>query len=685
MNTLLNSSLSWKASVPVSSSQPYSLTSHGSAVAKLIGIQAGLPLHTSSSNTSIKWSENEREAFINILNNKRSAFQSEDHSLLLRRVGWRMRVNSIYNFDAYKELLAKNPAEMPALRKSISMRITDFFKDPNFFVALERTVFPQLMKDVDPSGIQTLITDCGTGELAYSIAMLFAFLQKEHRITSPMRFIACDQDEQALQTANKGYYPHLITADLSPLCLNMFFNATAEGYQIGPELQQLVHFEPEHTEKPSINAQLDVLVSPEPLIFQRDDVRIKLIETFHKKIRPGGFLILNPLSHSDHVLTLFEEVDLKLGIYQRKATIAKSVAQAAPLEPELEPDAEPEKLNTAIEHLENELIAAKERLSSTIHDYENSHDELVDINHELRSSVDKLILERDQIEAEKNSLQAMVRTIMQANKDLKHQNKQLHDTNHQWEEVISLCGLGILLVDPQLCINMFTPEAATLFGLKKPDVGRPLSHLNCPFKWNIAEAAATVQRTRMFIEKELASNNNEWYHIKVSPLIKQDEVTGVVFSFINTTEHKREHEWDRFRASILNQFEDAVLVTNKVGKVTYVNQAAVDHFGLYHKKKTGYSIEDLYQSISHIQEDTDIILERLSVMGRWSGELYYQSTDGKSKRALTTIIELKDDTGEQIGHLNIIRDSFRIQMQDNSSLQRIIEDLTEKNEALSKD
>ena len=678
MNTLINSSLSWKVSAPVSSSQPYSLASHGSAVAKLIGLQPGLPLHISPSGHSIQWSEKERDTFISILNKEEASFQSEDHSLLLRRVGWRMRVHSIYNFDAYKNLLAKNPAELPALRKSISMRVTDFFRDPDFYIALEQVVFPQLTREARPTGIHILITNCGTGELAYSVAMLFAFLKKELRISCPIRIIACDQDENALQKANDGYYPHLITADLSPLCLNTFFNATEEGYQIGPELQKLVHFEPEHTEKPSINAHIDFLVSSEPLIFQTDDVRNKLIETFHKKIRSGGFLVINPLSHSEHVSGLFNEVNLPLGIYQRKA----SAPQKTPPPPSTKPVEK--EFSNALEHLENELSATKERLSSTIHDYENSHDELVDLNHGLKSSVDKLVLERDQIDAERNSLQAMVQSIMRANKDLKSQNKQLNAINHQWEEIISLCGLGVLFADAQLCIKMFNPEAAHLFNLKKIDIGRPLSDLNSPFRWNITEAASTVMRSRTFFEKEYVSKKKQWYRIRVSPLIKQETLTGIVFSFLDITEQKREHEWDRFRASILNQFEDAVLVTNRSGHVTYVNQAAINRFGLYHKKKTGYSIEELYQSVCNTQEDTDIILESLSHKGSWSGELYYQSTDGKRKRAQTTIIELKDDAGQQIGHLNIIRDSFRLQMQDNSSLQHIIEDLTERNEALSK-
>ena len=669
---LMNTSLSWKVSAPVSHDRSYIQSTHGSAVAQLIGLQPGLPLDTNQKGPQIQWAENEREVLNSILISEGSSLQPSE-SLVLRRIGWRMRVNSIYNFDAYKELLANNPAELPALRKSISMRVTDFFKDPHFFIALEHIVFPRLAQNARKEGIHSLITNCGTGEEAYSVAMLFEYLKKEHRIVTPLKIIACDKDQDALQKANDGYYPHLITADLAPSCLNMFFNATVEGYKIGQELQNLVHFESEDIEHPSINAKIDLLIASQPLLFKSDDVRNKLIETFYKRIRPGGFLVLNPLSHSDHVLSLFNEVDLQLGIYERKDDQKK-------ISPPLQPKEERNK--DTIEHLENELLATKERLTSTISDYEHSHVELVDINHGLKTSVDQLVFEKDQIDAERNSLQTMVGHIMKANKHLKSQNKQLQVMNQEWGDIVSSCGIGILLLNAQLCVKLFTSDIAQIFDINKMDIGRPLSDLKSPFQWNITEAANSVLRTRTSIEREYVSQKDQWYRIKLSPLINQDAVTGILFSFIDVTESKRENEWDRFRASILNQFEDAVIVTNRSGQVTYVNQAAINRFALYHKKKTGYSIEQLYQSICTIQEDTDVILEILEERGSWSGELYYQSSEGKRKRAQTTIIELKDEAGQLIGHLNIIRDSFRIQQQDNSSLQRIIEDLTERNETL---
>jgi len=668
----MNTSLSWKVSAPVSHDSPYIQSPNGSAVADLIGLQPGLPIETPQQSGQIQWAESEREVLDSIVINDSSSLQPSD-SLVLRRVGWRMRVNSIYNFDAYKELLANNPAELPALRKSISMRVSDFFKDPQFFVALEKIVFPRLAHDSRKEGIHALVTNCGAGEEAYSVAMLLEYLKKEHRIAVPLKIIACGKDQDALKKADDGYYPHLITADLAPSCLNMFFNATVEGYKIGQELQKLVHFEPENTEHPSINTKIDLLIASQHLLFQSDEVRNKLIETFHKRIRPGGFLVLNPLSHSDHVLSLFNEVDIELGIYERKDPHKKAASPSQQKE---------EKNSHTIEHLENELEATKERLTSTISDYEHSHDELVDINHGLKTSVDQLVFEKDRIDAERNSLQTMVGHIMKANKHLKSQNKQLQAMNQEWGDIISSCGIGILLLNAQLCVKLFTSDIAQIFDINKMDIGRPLSDLKSPFQWNITKAANSVLRTRTSIEREYVSQKDQWYRIKLSPLINQDTVTGILFSFIDVTESKRENEWDRFRASILNQFEDAVIVTNKSGQVTYVNQAAINRFALYHKKKTGYSIEQLYQSICTIQEDTDVILEILEDRGSWSGELYYQSSDGKRKRAQTTIIELKDEAGQLIGHLNIIRDSFRIQQQDNSSLQRIIEDLTDRNEAL---
>lgn len=677
MKTPMNSSLSWKVSTHTSSDHQYPQDSLGSAVARLIGLQPGLPISNSALHHPFHWSENELNSLLDIFTADDPSYQSKDLSLLLRRVSWRMRVNSVHNFDAYKKLLLTNPAELPALRKSLSLQVTNFFKDVNFFITLENSVIPKLLRKDRTQPIKGLVTHYGFGEDAYSIAMLLEFIKLKNCLSIPIDIIAWDQNEKMLTLAKPGYYPHLITADLSLQCLNMFFEATLEGYKMSKELQRIVHYEPEHIDLQSINTSLDLLVSSQPLIFRSDEVRIKLIEKFYNKIKPGGFLVLNPLSHSTHLTTLFNVVDLENGIYERPETPTR-IHNIAAL-----PSKEPA-LSHAIDRLENEVHATKEYLSLTLNEYENSHDKLADINHDITSTMNKLVLQKDQIDAERNSLRTMVGSIMHANKELKQQNKQLHATIHHWENIMALCGTGIMLLDAELCVKMFSSDIASIFELKKRDIGRPLSHIDSPFQWNITETASSVFRSRTPAEIEQVSKDDEWYRILISPLIKKDKIEGLVCSFLNITESKRKNEWDQFKASILNQLDDAVIVTNQTGQVTYVNNAAINQFSLHHKKKTGYTIDELYESIWSVQEDHEVILESLEENGAWSGELYYQSPDGKRKRAQTTISTLKDATGQQIGHLNIIRDSFRFQNQDNSSLQRIIEDLTERNDTQSK-
>ena len=52
--------------------------------------------------------------------------------------------------------------------------MTQFFRDPEAFEALERDVIPQLLDSVKPDDeLRVWIAGCATGEEAYSLAMLF--------------------------------------------------------------------------------------------------------------------------------------------------------------------------------------------------------------------------------------------------------------------------------------------------------------------------------------------------------------------------------------------------------------------------------------------------------------------------------------------------------------------------------
>jgi len=89
-----------------------------------------------------------------------------------------MAINRINTTEAYVKHLKKTPAEVQALYQDFLITVTQFFRDPETFEALTKTVFPELIrhrKEDDP--IRVWVPGCSTGEEVYSLAIaLLEFL-----------------------------------------------------------------------------------------------------------------------------------------------------------------------------------------------------------------------------------------------------------------------------------------------------------------------------------------------------------------------------------------------------------------------------------------------------------------------------------------------------------------------------
>ncbi|CAN0493850.1 unnamed protein product, partial [Laminaria digitata] len=553
-----------------------------------------------------------------------------DPTLLLRRLAWRMRLNGVDDLATYETVLAHNPAELPALRKSLLIRVTDFFRDPNVYFELERSVIPALLKmdrkeTASEEGVRILVTGCGTGEEAYSLAMLVEALMKRSRRRIPVRILGNDEDKNALNQARRGYYPHLVTADLSPFCLDHFFEATKDGYRINQKIRSHVRFVHSETDDPTTFSDLDLLVCRNPLMFRNEEIHQKLIQAFHSRLRPGGYLVLEPTVRSRKLNALFEELDVQHGLYRRKdltkdgaslsiagaklkeastaegfvenssainhpvisSTAVNSgldnsaasdqvsgrqiadqvmVTAGEKSEPDLSMQQEP-----LTRYLEEELFETKERLRLTIEEYESAQNDLIDQNHKLQVALRSALLEKDQVQAEFSALTDMEDGILRANKDLKAANDQLHKAYAHLEGIIAHSGIGFLFLNNEQGVEMFTPGAGSLFNLVRSDIGRPISSVDSPFHWDLAKAAESVSRSQTSIERKEHSQNGRWYKIRVQPYTLDKNNKGIVCTFVDVTDQHRASEWDRFKADVLNQMQDAVVITNQELQVTYLN------------------------------------------------------------------------------------------------------------------
>lgn len=94
-------------------------------------------------------------------------------STINRRIERRMAVQQIDTIDSYIKFLQQTPKEVEALFRDLLIGVTNFFRDPDAFRALEEQIIPKLFADKPAGGvIRIWSTGCSTGEEAYSIAIL---------------------------------------------------------------------------------------------------------------------------------------------------------------------------------------------------------------------------------------------------------------------------------------------------------------------------------------------------------------------------------------------------------------------------------------------------------------------------------------------------------------------------------
>ena len=99
---------------------------------------------------------------------------------LRRRIVSRFRAVGCSDCLDYIAYLNKDPEEYNRLIEAVTINVTEFFRNPETFAALEEQVIPELVRRKTAQGKKVLrVWSAGTssGEEAYSLALLF--LQEE--------------------------------------------------------------------------------------------------------------------------------------------------------------------------------------------------------------------------------------------------------------------------------------------------------------------------------------------------------------------------------------------------------------------------------------------------------------------------------------------------------------------------
>jgi two-component system CheB/CheR fusion protein len=251
---------------------------------------------------------------------------------LHRRIDRRMAIHQIETMAGYVKYLQQSPDEVEALFNDLLIGVTNFFRDPEAFKALEDQVIPKLFsgKRAD-SVIRVWVPGCSTGEEAYSIAILLAERQEAMKQSFKVQIFATDIDQRAIATARSGVYPANIATDITQERLSRFFVAEPEhnAYRIHKGIRDMLVFSEHNLIKDPPFSKLDLISCRNLLIYLDSDLQKKIIPMFHYALAPEGFLFQGSSETVAEYAQLFATVDRSLKLYQRKGS-AHGVQPVAP-------------------------------------------------------------------------------------------------------------------------------------------------------------------------------------------------------------------------------------------------------------------------------------------------------------------------------------------------------------------
>jgi two-component system CheB/CheR fusion protein len=167
-------------------------------------------------------------------------FSQYKPSTINRRIERRMAVNHIEEIEHYLLYLQKTPTEIDALFRDLLIGVTNFFRDPEAFKALEEQAIPKLFATKAPGTvIRVWSAGCSTGEEAYSLAILLVERMELLKQSYPIQVFATDIDSSAIATARTGIYPASIATDLTPTRLARFFTSMPDSnaYRIHKDIR----------------------------------------------------------------------------------------------------------------------------------------------------------------------------------------------------------------------------------------------------------------------------------------------------------------------------------------------------------------------------------------------------------------------------------------------------------------
>ena len=211
---------------------------------------------------------------------------------------------------------------------------------------------------------------------------------------------------------------------------------------------------------------------------------------------------------------------------------------------------------------------------------------------DLRSVMEQLQSTSEQLEISNEEIQSGCEELAAVNDELRDRNRELRLLSNDLFNLLGSSEMPIVILDRDLRIRRFTPQAEKVLRLIPADLGRPIAHLlltlGLPdFEPRLREVLATGSLR----ECEVRAPRGTWYSLRVRPYqTLENQIDGAMILLVDIDTARRARE---YAESIVATLPEPFLVLDGDLRVQTANPAFYQAFQLTPEETENRSLYDL--------------------------------------------------------------------------------------------
>ncbi len=218
--------------------------------------------------------------------------------------------------------------------------------------------------------------------------------------------------------------------------------------------------------------------------------------------------------------------DMTMVVFRDAPTPGPGTGSPPALGAQSDQTTESQRYQKEIERLRLQATYTREKLQASNEQLQSTNEELQSANEELTTS--------------KEEMQSMNEELQTINSELQTKLDDLALAQSDMQNVLNSIEIAVLFLDKDLNVRRYAERATAIINLRESDIGRPLSDLTSSLDYpELEEDARKTLDNLTVTEKQITTNEDRWFSVKIIPYRRIDNVIdGVVITLVDITDTK---------------------------------------------------------------------------------------------------------------------------------------------------